>query len=62
MTLRTRVGIAGGTVVLLALALASLVVYPTVRANMRHQLDDSLVQAAEQSPTIAVQLTRLSAT
>jgi len=56
MTLRTRVGIAGGVVVLLALAVASLVIYPTVRANMRHQMDDSLVQTAEQGPGIAVQL------
>jgi signal transduction histidine kinase len=56
MTLRTRVGVAGGAVVLLALAVASLVIYPTVRANLRRQLDDSLVQTVGQSPTIALQL------
>ncbi len=56
MTLRTRVGIAGGAVVLLALAVASLVIYPTVRANLRRQIDDSLVQTVGQSPTIALQL------
>jgi signal transduction histidine kinase len=56
MTLRTRVGIAGGAVVLLALGIASLVIYPTVQANMRRQVDDSLVQTAEQSPGIAIQL------
>jgi two-component system sensor histidine kinase MprB len=60
MTLRTRVGLAGGAVVLLALAVASLVIYPTVRANLRRQIDDSLVQAVEQSPTIAVQLKQKS--
>jgi two-component system sensor histidine kinase MprB len=56
MTLRTRVGIAGGVVVLLALAIASLVIYPTVRANVRRQIDDSLMQTVGQSPTIALQL------
>src|SRR4051812_39831918 len=56
MMLRTRVGLAGGAVVLLALATASLVVYPTVRANLRHQTDESLVQAVGQSPMIARQL------
>jgi two-component system sensor histidine kinase MprB len=56
MTLRTRVGLAGGVVVLLALAVASLVIYPTVKANMRHQIDDSLVQTAGQGDSIARQL------
>jgi two-component system sensor histidine kinase MprB len=56
MTLRTRVGLAGGAVVLLALAVAALVIYPTVRAHLRGQLDESLVQTVAQSPTIALQL------
>jgi signal transduction histidine kinase len=56
MTLRTRVGLAGGAVVLLALAVASLVIYPTVQANMHRQIDDSLVQTVGQSETIARQL------
>ncbi|HEU5107938.1 MAG TPA: hypothetical protein VFT95_05220 [Micromonosporaceae bacterium] len=56
MTLRTRVGLASGAVVLLALAVASLVIYPTVRASLRHQLEESLVQTVAQSPTIALQL------
>ncbi|MFL6145422.1 MAG: sensor histidine kinase [Labedaea sp.] len=56
MMLRTRVGLAGGAVVLLALGTASLVVYPTVRANLRRQTDESLVQAVGQSPMIARQL------
>lgn len=56
MTLRTRVGLAGGAVVLLALAVASLVIYPTLAANLRRQIDESLVQTVSQSPAIAVQL------
>jgi signal transduction histidine kinase len=56
MTLRTRVGLAGGVVVLLALAVAALVIFPTVRANLRRQLDDSLIQTAKQSPSVALQL------
>ncbi|XVS66851.1 ATP-binding protein [Actinosynnema sp. CA-299493] len=56
MTLRTRVGLAGGAVVLAALAIASVVVYSTVRADLRRHLDDSLAQTAAQSPTIAAQL------
>jgi signal transduction histidine kinase len=56
MTLRTRVGLAGGVVVLLALAVASLVIYPTVEANMRGQIDDSLVQTVGQGDSIARQL------
>ncbi|TCO59392.1 HAMP domain-containing sensor histidine kinase [Actinocrispum wychmicini] len=56
MTLRTRVGLAGGAVVLLALAVASLVVYPAVRSIMRHQVDDSLTQTVGQGDAIARQL------
>ncbi|MEV8437692.1 HAMP domain-containing sensor histidine kinase [Actinosynnema sp. NPDC051121] len=56
MTLRTRVGLAGGVVVLVALAVASVVVYSTVRADLRRQLDTSLAQTVTQSPTIAAQL------
>jgi two-component system sensor histidine kinase MprB len=56
MTLRTRVGLAGGVVVLLALALASVVVYSTVRDNLRRQVDNSLADTLPQSPIIATQL------
>ncbi|ONI92550.1 histidine kinase [Saccharothrix sp. ALI-22-I] len=56
MTLRTRVGLAGGAVVLVALAIASVIIYSTVGPNLRRQLDDSLVQAVEQSPVVARQL------
>jgi len=56
MTLRTRVGLAGGAVVIVALALASLVLYPLLQANLRGQTDESLVQAANDAPTVAAQL------
>ncbi|MEU4743358.1 HAMP domain-containing sensor histidine kinase [Actinosynnema sp. NPDC023658] len=56
MTLRTRVGLAGGAVVFVALAIASVVVYSTVRADLARRLDESLAQTVEQSPAIAVQL------
>lgn len=56
MTLRTRVGLAGGAVVLLALAVVSLVVYPAVRSIMRDQVDASLTQAVGQGDSIARQL------
>jgi two-component system sensor histidine kinase MprB len=54
--LTTRVGLAGGAVVFVALAAASLVIYPTVQANLRQQLDNSLVETAAQSPTIIRQV------
>ncbi|HEX4703933.1 MAG TPA: HAMP domain-containing sensor histidine kinase [Pseudonocardiaceae bacterium] len=56
MTLRTRVGLAGGAVVFLALVVASLVLYPSVDANLHQQIDESLVQSADQAPVVASQL------
>lgn len=56
MTLRSRVGLAGGAVVLLALAIASLVLYPSVNDNLHQQIDQSLVQSAGQAPAVAGQL------
>src|SRR5689334_21996253 len=56
MTLRTRVGLAGGVVVLLALAVASLVVYPAVRSIMRQQVDASLKQSIGEGDSLARQL------
>lgn len=56
MRLTTRVGLAGGAVVCVALAVASLVIYPTVAANLGRQLDNSLVETAGQGPTIIGQL------
>ncbi|GGP76765.1 sensor histidine kinase [Saccharothrix coeruleofusca] len=56
MTLRTRVGVAAGLVVLLALALASVAVYSTVRDNLRRQVDTSLADVVPQTPAIAIRL------
>ena len=56
MSLRTRVAIAVGVVVLGALAVVAAVVYPAVGANLRGQSDQSLVQVAKQAPEIATKL------
>ena len=56
MTLRNRVGLTGGAAVLLALVAVSVVLYPAVAANLRDQLDASLVGTAAQGPDIARQL------
>ncbi|GAB3904646.1 HAMP domain-containing sensor histidine kinase [Kibdelosporangium lantanae] len=42
--------------VFVALAVASLVIYPTVAANLRRQLDTSLAETVAQSPSIIRQL------
>jgi two-component system, OmpR family, sensor histidine kinase MprB len=47
MSLRTRLSLAGGGAVLVALALASLVVYYDVRSKLQNQVDFSLIQAAQ---------------
>ncbi|HEY2553282.1 MAG TPA: HAMP domain-containing sensor histidine kinase [Streptosporangiaceae bacterium] len=56
MSLRTRVAIAVGLVVLGALAVVAAVVYPAVGANLRERNDQSLVQVARQASTIAAKL------
>ena len=56
MSLRTRVAIAVGAVVFAALAVVAAVIYPAVGANLRRQADESLLQVAEQAPTIAAKL------
>ena len=56
MSLRTRVAIAVGVVVFCVLAIVAAVVYPAVGANLRGQNDQSLVQVAENAPTIAAKL------
>ena len=56
MSLRTRVAIAVGVVVFCVLAIVAAVVYPAVGANLRGQNDESLVQVAENAPTIAAKL------
>ncbi|HEY7486367.1 MAG TPA: HAMP domain-containing protein, partial [Streptosporangiaceae bacterium] len=52
MSLRNRVAIAGGAVVLAALAVASLVLYPALRARLVQQRDASLAATASQSPDL----------
>jgi two-component system, OmpR family, sensor histidine kinase MprB len=47
VSLRARLTLAGGGAVLVALAIASSVIYVDVRSKLRDQIDFSLVQAAE---------------
>ena len=47
MSLRTRLTLAGGGAVFLALAVASSVIYFSVRSNLQEQLNASLIQLAE---------------
>ncbi|WP_424534489.1 sensor histidine kinase [Sphaerisporangium viridialbum] len=54
MNLRTRLSIAGGSVVAGALVLVSAVLYPAVEANLRGQIDSSLVAAVGQAPAVAM--------
>ena len=56
MSLRTRVAIAVGAVVLGTLAIVAAVVYPAVGANLRGKNDQALIQVAKEAPTIATKL------
>jgi signal transduction histidine kinase len=56
MSLRNRVAIAVGVVVLCALSVVAAVVYLAVGANLRGQNDESLVQVAQNAPVIAAKL------
>jgi two-component system, OmpR family, sensor histidine kinase MprB len=47
MSLRTRLTLAGGGAVFVALAIASLVIYLDVRSKLQNQADYSLIQAAQ---------------
>ena len=47
MSLRSRLTVAGGGAVFVALAIASLVIYFSVRSNLHDQIDFSLIQLAE---------------
>jgi two-component system sensor histidine kinase MprB len=47
LSLRTRLTLAGGGAVLVALAIASLVIYVEVRSKLHDQIDFSLIQSAE---------------
>jgi signal transduction histidine kinase len=53
VNLRTRLAIAGGSVVAGSLVLVSVVLYPAVESNLRGQIDSSLVGAAKQAPDMA---------
>ncbi|MEU8176875.1 HAMP domain-containing sensor histidine kinase [Microbispora hainanensis] len=53
MNLRTRLAIAGGSVVAGALVLVSVVLYPAVSANLRGQMDSALIAAAGRAPSVA---------
>ena len=56
MSLRTRVAIAVGAVVFVALAAVAAVIYPAIGANLRGQADQALVLVANQALTIAGKL------
>jgi two-component system sensor histidine kinase MprB len=47
VSLRTRLTVAGGGAVFVALAIASLVIYFAVRSNLQQQINSSLIQLAE---------------
>jgi two-component system sensor histidine kinase MprB len=47
VSLRTRLTLAGGSAVFVALAIASFVIYHEVRAKLHDQIDVSLIQSAE---------------
>ena len=51
MSLRGRLTAAGGGAVFVALAIASLVIYFSVRSNLIEQTDTSLIQSAENVAT-----------
>jgi two-component system, OmpR family, sensor histidine kinase MprB len=56
MNLRTRIGLAGGAVVLAALTVASGVIYPVLSSKARQQVDSSLLTAAVAAPDTIGQL------
>lgn len=58
MNLRTRLTLAGGSVVLGALLLTSVILYPAVNAKLHDQIDGSLVRSAADAPQIVDQLKR----
>jgi len=56
VSLRTRVALAVGAIVLGALAIVAAVVYPAVGANLRGINDESLVEVGKNAPAIAAKL------
>lgn len=53
MNLRTRLAIAGGAIAAGVVLLVSVVLYPAVEANLRGQIDSSLVAAVAKAPGVA---------
>jgi signal transduction histidine kinase len=53
MNLRTRLAIAGGSIAAGVVLLVSVVLYPAVEANLRGQIDSSLVAAVGKAPGVA---------
>lgn len=53
MNLRTRLTIAGGAIAAGVVLLVSVVLYPIVEANLRGQIDSTLVSATGQAPAVA---------
>lgn len=58
MSLRNRVALAGGMVVLIALTVASLVLYPVLGGRLSTQRDDQLVSTAAKAPDLLANLKR----
>ena len=56
MSLRTRIGLLGGLVVLGVLGAAALLFYPAADRDLHDQIDASLISAAATAPQLAAQL------
>lgn len=61
MNLRNRIALAGGSVVLGALLLASLILYPAVNSKLHDQIEVSLVRSAADAPKILSQVKQKTA-
>ena len=62
MSLRNRIALAGGAVVLGALLVASLVLYPLIGARLHDQLDSSLARTVTDTPKILDRVKEKTAT
>lgn len=56
MNLRNRLGLAGGSVVVGALLLVSLILYPAVDSKLHDQIDASLISSAAEAPNVLQRL------
>jgi two-component system sensor histidine kinase MprB len=61
MSLRNRIGLAGGLVVFGALTIAALIIYPVVGSRLYEQLDASLAKTVTDAPNILDQSKRKAA-